>query len=117
MPTCSGPCAAAAAISAWRPPSNTAAPVGPTITGGLIAYPFSEAWDVLRFFRDVTASLPDELTVFGGLIHAPDGSGRSWRRMVVCHCGALADGEGRCSRSRGSAARRWSDRADAVLAR
>ena len=50
-------------------------PVGPVITGGVIAYPFSEAWDVLRFFRDITASLPDELMVFGGLIHAPDGSG------------------------------------------
>ncbi len=30
--------------------------VGPTITGGLIAYPFSEAWDVLRFYRDLTVS-------------------------------------------------------------
>src|SRR5512134_76625 len=27
-------------------------PVGPMVTGGLIAYPFSEAWNVLRFFRD-----------------------------------------------------------------
>src|SRR5215472_5982304 len=50
-------------------------PVGPIITGGLVAYPFSEAWDVLRFYRDVTALLPDELTVVGGLVHAPDGSG------------------------------------------
>src|SRR5437762_7641438 len=50
-------------------------PVGPTVTGGLIAYPFDDARDVLRFFRDRTASLPDEQTLFGGLIHAPDGSG------------------------------------------
>ena len=35
--------------------------VGPIVTGGLIAYPFSAAWDVLRFFRDVTASLADDL--------------------------------------------------------
>ena len=63
------------------------------ITGGVIAYPFSEAWDVLRHFRDVTASLPDELMVFGGLIHAPDGSGAKLVAMVVCHCGSLADGE------------------------
>jgi FAD/FMN-containing dehydrogenase len=68
-------------------------PVGPLITGGVIAYPFSEAWDVLRFFRDVTASLPDELTVFGGLIHAPDGSGAKLVAMIVCHCGSLEDGE------------------------
>jgi FAD/FMN-containing dehydrogenase len=67
-------------------------PVGPTITGGLIAYPFSAAWDVLRFFRDVTASLPDELTVFAGLIHAPDGSGTKLVGLVLCHCGPLGDG-------------------------
>ena len=66
-------------------------PVGPIITGGVIAYPFSEAWDVLRFFRDITASLPDELMVFGGLIHAPDGA--KLAAMVVCHCGPPDDGE------------------------
>ncbi|HEY2618837.1 MAG TPA: FAD-binding oxidoreductase [Acetobacteraceae bacterium] len=68
-------------------------PVGPMITGGVIAYPFSDAWDVLRRFRDITASLPDELMVFGGLIHAADGSGTKLAAMVVCHCGPLADGE------------------------
>jgi FAD/FMN-containing dehydrogenase len=67
--------------------------VGPTITGGVIAYPLDAAWDVLRHFRDITASLPDELMVFGGLIHAPDGSGTKLAAMVVCHCGSLADGE------------------------
>src|SRR5262245_52626039 len=38
-------------------------PVGPTITGGLIAYPFGRARDVLRAFRDCTADLPDEHSV------------------------------------------------------
>jgi FAD/FMN-containing dehydrogenase len=68
-------------------------PVGPAITGGVIAYPLDAAWNVLRHFRDITASLPDELMVFGGLIHAPDGSGTKLAAMVVCHCGSLADGE------------------------
>ena len=68
-------------------------PVGPIVTGGLIAYPFSAAWDVLRFFRDVTASLPDEFMVFAGLVHAPDGSGTKLVAMVVCHCGPLGAGE------------------------
>ena len=67
--------------------------VGPIVTGGLIAYPFSAAWDVLRFFRDVTASLPDEFTVFAGLIHAPDGSGAKLAAIVLCHCGPLGAGE------------------------
>lgn len=68
-------------------------PVGPTITGGLVAHPFERARDVLRFFRDVTVSLPDEFTVIAGLIHAPDGSGAKLAALVTCHCGALAAGE------------------------
>jgi FAD/FMN-containing dehydrogenase len=68
-------------------------PVGPMITGGVIAYPLDAAWDVLRNFRDVTTSLPDELMVFGGLIHSPDGSGAKLVALVICHCGSLADGE------------------------
>jgi FAD/FMN-containing dehydrogenase len=68
-------------------------PVGPSITGGLVAYPFDRAGDVLRFFRDVTASLPDEFMVFGGLIHAADGSGTKLAAMVTCHCGPLGAGE------------------------
>jgi FAD/FMN-containing dehydrogenase len=68
-------------------------PVGPTITGGLVAHPFERARDVLRYYREFTKSLPDELTVFGGLIHAPDGSGAKLAAMVACHCGPLAEGE------------------------
>ena len=49
-------------------------PVGPTVTGGLIAYPFERAREMLRFFRDRTAELPDEHTLFAGCIHAPDGT-------------------------------------------
>jgi hypothetical protein len=48
---------------------------------------------VLRYYRDFTESLPDELTVFGGLIHAPDGSGAKLAAMVTGHCGPLAAGE------------------------
>ena len=68
-------------------------PVGPTITGGIVAHPFERARDVLRFFRDCTASLPDEHAVVAGLIHAPDGSGTKLAAMVSCHCGPLAEGE------------------------
>jgi FAD/FMN-containing dehydrogenase len=67
--------------------------VGPAITGGLIAHPFDRARDLLRFFRDSTASLPDEHMIFGGLIHAPDGSGTKLAAMVTCHCGSLVDGQ------------------------
>lgn len=68
-------------------------PVGPTVTGGVIAHPFEQARETLRFFRDSTRSLPDEHLLFGGLIHAPDGSGAKLAAMVTCHCGPVADGE------------------------
>jgi FAD/FMN-containing dehydrogenase len=68
-------------------------PVGPTITGGLVAHPFTAAREVLRFYREVTAALPDELTVYAVLIHAPDGSGTKVVAIVLCHCGPLRDGE------------------------
>jgi FAD/FMN-containing dehydrogenase len=68
-------------------------PVGPTVIGGLIAHPFDRARDVLKLYRDATASLPDEHTVFGGLVHAPDGSGAKLAAIVTCYCGSAADGE------------------------
>jgi FAD/FMN-containing dehydrogenase len=67
-------------------------PVGPTITGGLIAWPFERARDMLRFYREVTASAPDELMLFAGLVHAPDGSGAKLAAMVAGHCGPLEAG-------------------------
>jgi FAD/FMN-containing dehydrogenase len=68
-------------------------PVGPTVTGGLVAYPFDQAHDVLKFFREVTSTLTDEQTIVGGLVHAPDGSGTKLSAMVTCHCGSLESGE------------------------
>ena len=68
-------------------------PVGPMVTGGLIAHPFDRARDLLRFFRDSTQTLPDEHTIAGGLIHAPDGSGTKLAVMVTCYCGSLAAGK------------------------
>ena len=68
-------------------------PVGPTVTGGLIAYPFERARDVLSSFRERAAELPDEQTLFATLAHSPDGSGAKLAAMVTCHCGSLAAGE------------------------
>ena len=68
-------------------------PIGPIVTGGLIAYPFESARDMLRFYRDFTASLPDEHTIDATLVHAPDGSGTKLAAIVGCHSGPLAEGE------------------------
>jgi hypothetical protein len=61
--------------------------VGPMVTGGLIIYPFPAAPELLRFYREFTADIPDELTAFGALIHAPDGSGAKLTGVAVCHVG------------------------------
>src|SRR5262249_8284878 len=50
-------------------------PVGPIITGGLVAHPLQRGRDVLKFFRDQCAAAPDELMLVAGLLTAPDGSG------------------------------------------
>lgn len=63
------------------------------ITGGLAAYPFDAARDVLAFHREFTADLPDELMSYSGLIHAPDGSGTPLAAIVVCHSGEESQAE------------------------
>ncbi len=58
-----------------------------TVVGGLIAHPVEAGGAMLRFYRDALADCPDDLTVFAGLVHAPDGSGTKLAAMVVCHTG------------------------------
>jgi FAD/FMN-containing dehydrogenase len=64
-----------------------------TVVGGLIAHPFDAAPDMLRFYRDAAATAPDDLTVFAGLVHAPDGSGAKLSALVVCHTGSADEAE------------------------
>jgi FAD/FMN-containing dehydrogenase len=68
-------------------------PVGPIIAGGLVAHPLPNARDMLRFFRDTCATLPDEMMMAAGLVTAPDGSGNKLAAMLAAHCGSLKDGE------------------------
>jgi FAD/FMN-containing dehydrogenase len=65
-------------------------PVGPTVHGGAIAFPFEHAQDVLYFFRNLARTADDEITALCGFSHAPDGSGRKLAALLLCHCG---DGE------------------------
>jgi FAD/FMN-containing dehydrogenase len=64
--------------------------IGPIVTGGIVAYTFDRAPDVLRLYRDLVREAPDELTIDAGLLHAPDGS--KIVALAVCHCGSLEDG-------------------------
>jgi FAD/FMN-containing dehydrogenase len=63
------------------------------VTAGLVAHPFSVAREVLQYYRELTSSPPEDLTVFAGLLHAPDGSGAKLAGIVLCHCGSPAEGE------------------------
>ena len=56
------------------------------VTAGLVAHPFEKAAEVLRFFRDLTDDLPDEVMAYGGVVHAPDGSGAKLAAIVLCDC-------------------------------
>jgi hypothetical protein len=62
------------------------------ITGGVVAHPLARAFDVLRFFLDHCASLPDEAMLLPGLQAAIDGSNPGIG-LVAGHCGPLAQGE------------------------
>jgi hypothetical protein len=72
-------------------------PVGPTIHGGLVAWPFERGHEIMRAYREITASAPRELTVFLILMTAPpapfvpvEWHGRRLCAMVVCYSGDLA---------------------------
>lgn len=65
--------------------------VGPTVVGGLAVHPFARSRDLLAFFRDATADLPDELSLAAGLIHGEDGS--KLAAILACHCGSLEEGD------------------------
>ena len=64
-----------------------------TIVGGLIAHPFEAAPDLLRFYRGAIADASDDLTVFAGLVHAPDGSGVKLAALIAFHTGDAGEAE------------------------
>jgi FAD/FMN-containing dehydrogenase len=68
--------------------------VGPTVHGGLIAWPFERADDVLRTYRTLTLGAPRELAVWLMLLRAPAAPfvpepwhGRRICAMSVCYTG------------------------------
>ena len=47
-------------------------PVGPLVTGGLVAWPIDRARDVLRFYRELTSDATDNLMLVAAMITGPD---------------------------------------------
>ena len=69
-------------------------PVGPTVYGGLIAWPFERATEFLRTYRTLTLESPPELTVFFEFLSAPpapfvpsEWHGRKACGLLVCYTG------------------------------
>jgi FAD/FMN-containing dehydrogenase len=65
-------------------------PVGPVL-GGMVIHPLSRARDILRFYKEYTASAPDELTAYAALLTGPDGN--PIVAIILCYCGPPAEGE------------------------
>jgi FAD/FMN-containing dehydrogenase len=61
------------------------------VLGGIVAYPFEKAKDVLKLFREFTSGAPDETASGIVLISLPDGT--PVVGIVLCHSGALTEGE------------------------
>lgn len=64
-------------------------PVGP-LFGGVLAWPLPLAKDVLRFYRDFSATTPDELRLDAVIQTTPDGPGLG---IIVSWCGTIEEGE------------------------
>lgn len=70
--------------------------VGPTVYGGLIAWPFERADEILRAYRTITSEAPRELAVWLVIIDAPpapfvpeEWHGQRICGMAVCYSGDL----------------------------
>ncbi len=70
--------------------------VGPTVYGGLIAWPFDRAREILHAYRAITSEAPRELSVWMNLLRAPPAPfvPREWHgerlcAMSVCYSGGL----------------------------
>jgi FAD/FMN-containing dehydrogenase len=74
--------------------------VGPTVLAGALLYPLAEGHEVLRFYRDWAAGLPDAMTTVVALRSAPAAPhlpkelhGAPIVAIVACWSGPLAAGE------------------------
>ncbi|MDP9068184.1 MAG: FAD-binding oxidoreductase [Actinomycetota bacterium] len=75
-------------------------PLGPTVLAGMVAWPMSDAVQVLRFFRDFVAEAPDEVGIMANLRLAPPLPvvpeplhGEPIVALVPMYTGTIAEGE------------------------
>jgi hypothetical protein len=63
------------------------------VHGGVMLYPRPAAWDLLRQYRDITQSAPDELTAYASLMV---GHGNPLVAVALCHSGSSEAGAAAC---------------------
>ncbi len=61
------------------------------VLGGMILHPLSAATDMLRFYRDFCANLPDEAEAYAALVTTPDGIPAA--AMLLGYNGPIEEGE------------------------
>ena len=62
-----------------------------TVLGGLVLYPRDQAGMLLRHYRALMATAPDELTAFAGFLSTPEGEPAV--ALAACYCGDIGEGE------------------------
>src|SRR5712692_5565926 len=68
--------------------------VGPTVVGGMVAYPLGKAKEVLRFYREFNEAAPDELTTYAAVVNPP--GGETVVAVFCCYSGLVDKGEEVC---------------------
>jgi FAD/FMN-containing dehydrogenase len=63
----------------------------PGVLAGPVFHPYSEAANVLGFYREFVRTIPDELVTAGGLLHNPDGEPVAG--VIGCWNGPFDEGE------------------------
>lgn len=66
-----------------------------SVYGGVVLYPRPNAFDLLRQYRDVTHSAPDELTAYAALLV---GHGHPMAAIALCHSGSKQNREAESKR-------------------
>jgi FAD/FMN-containing dehydrogenase len=64
-------------------------PVGPQVLAGMVLHPFEKAREVLKFYRNYSASIPDDMNTVCALLTSPEG--HPVVAIVVCYHGPSID--------------------------
>jgi FAD/FMN-containing dehydrogenase len=61
--------------------------VGPQVLAGMVLHPFEKAREALKFYRDYSASIPDDMNTICALLTSPEG--HPTLAIVVCYHGDI----------------------------